>query len=334
MKNSRIFSAPQLVGLCSLLACLALAGPVFAQSPETVQSFRSKFNLILDNYEVVLQRMGSARGQTLVNDAKQSMQAVTDDQLSALFAKSGVPDLSEAADKVGNLLLLSGTVTPASPVPLTPGFPDAPPILADCNNIAHDPGFTFGALVAFEVLRTVLAAAEFVCVEVILGEDGAAACVPLAIAADAAEIPFELADFCGGEENSSLIQGSFDRLDHIHNDLDLARTAITDNINTSTSSIINNANTNTSAIITNDNTNTTSIITNDNTNTSAIITNDNTNTTSIITNGNANKDAIINELHALGCEIVRLLNTPEGQRASSILSCTGQPGFPYKWPQK
>ena len=34
-----------------------------------------------------------------------------------------------------------------------------------------------------------------------------------AIAQDVAAIPFELASFCGGEEDSGLLEGSFDRLD-------------------------------------------------------------------------------------------------------------------------
>ncbi len=296
-KKSRIFSAPQLACLGSLLACLALAAPVFAQSPETVHSFRSKYNLILDQYEVVLQRMGSAKGQKLVNDAKQSIQAVTDHQLTAVFAKSGVPDLSEAVKAVENLVSFSRKTKSAradgGPIPLSPEFPGAPPILADCNNIQHDPASTFAFLVAFQISRSVLAAAEFVCLQTVLGENGAVPCVPLAIAADIAQAVFELAHFCGGEEDSAKIEGSFDRLDHIHNDLDSARTAI-----------------------------------------SSIITNANTNTSSIINNANANTSMIVSELHALGCEIVRLLNTPEGQRASAIPACSGQPGFPYHWPAK
>ena len=69
--------------------------------------------------------------------------------------------------------------------------------------------------------------------------------IPFAIAADLAEIPFELADFCGGEEDAALIQGSYDRLEHIHNDLADASAAIL----SAQTAIINNANTNTTNII-------------------------------------------------------------------------------------
>jgi len=40
---------------------------------------------------------------------------------------------------------------------------------------------------------------------------------------------------------------------------------------------------------------------------------------------------MIAELRVVGCELDRLLNTPEGQRSSVITSCSGQPGFPYKF---
>ena len=39
-------------------------------------------------------------------------------------------------------------------------------------------------------------------------------------------------------------------------------------------------------------------------------------------------------LRQLGCDTVRLENTPEGQRESAIPVCADQPGFPYGWPQR
>ena len=176
----------------------------------------------------------------------------------------------------------------------TPAFPNAPPILSECNSIEHDSDFTFGALVANQVARAVLAAANYACLEVIVvlgeGGNGSLVCEVFAIAEAAAAIPFELADFCGGEEDSALLEGSYDRLDHIHTDLDNARTSILTSIDTHTTQIINN--------------------------------------------DNANRDILINEVRKLSCDVMRLLNTPEGQRASSNSSCMGQPQFPYNFPEK
>jgi hypothetical protein len=295
-----------------------------APSPENIQAFRSDFSLALDSYAVVMQRLGNSRGQRLAGEAKVRMDAVTDEQLAALFGRVGVPDLSE-------MLRATDTLVSRTPNrdrgPLTAGLPGAPPILSDCNNISHSSGFTLGALIAFEVARTVLAAAEFACNEVVVvlgeGGNGSAVCIPFAIAQDVAAIPFELASFCAGEEDSAVLQGTFDRLEHVHTDLESARSAIITEINANTAQIIDNVNSNTALIVNNDNSNRTQIINNDN-----------SNRTQIINNDNANRDILIGQLHALGCEIVRLLNTPDGQRASAIAACQGQPGFPYSWNKK
>ena len=148
---------------------------------------------------------------------------------------------------------------------------------------------------------------------VILGEGGntSLVCVPFAVGQDVAAIPYELADFCGGEEDSALAQGSYDRLEHIHSDLEEAR----------------------AAIIANDNSNRTLIIDNDNANRTQIINNDNSNRDLIIANDNTNRDMIMGDIRGLACDLMRLINTPEGQRASSNPSCVGQPQFPYNFPE-
>ena len=112
------------------------------------------------------------------------------------------------------------------------------------------------------------------------------------------------------------------------------RATIVTNDNTNTTNIIANDNSNKVAIITVANANTATIVNNDNTNTTTIVNNDNANKTAIITNDNANTATLVAEIRALGCEIVRLLNTPDGQRASAILACSAAPGFPYSWNKK
>jgi hypothetical protein len=194
-------------------------------------------------------------------------------------------------------------------IPKSLPFPGAPSVIDDCNNTPHDDQITYDALIAFQVTSGILAAAAWVCNEDILGENGSLACVPLAIANDIASSLFAVRSFCASLDTGALVSGSYTRLGHIHDDLSTART-----------DIINNSNTNTTAINNNISASTTSII-----NTV------NAGTTSIVNNNNANTAMIVSELRALGCEIVRLLNTPEGQRASSILACSTQPGYPYRW---
>jgi hypothetical protein len=177
------------------------------------------------------------------------------------------------------------------------------------------------------------------------GANTALVCLPLEIALTAAKIPFELASFCGGEEDSSFIEGTFDRVEHLHGDLETEAASIRSNDDSNTNTVINNDNSNTGTIMTNDNSNRVQIINNDNANTSTVINNDNANRSLIVNNDNSNRDVILAningakgeilaEIRAVACDIVRLLNTPEGRRSSEILSCQGQPGFPYNFPER
>lgn len=129
------------------------------------------------------------------------------------------------------------------------------------------------------------------------------------------------------------------------NELDFGVSTITNNDNSNRTQIINNDNTNTQTLLTKMDANTlvittaidasaTAIINNDNKNTTSIITNDNSNRTMIIDNDNTNRDLMVAEMRRIGCDVIRLLNTPEGQRQSSLSSCSGQPAFPYNFPEK
>ena len=235
MKASRAFWVP-----AAMIALVCVTSPAAAGQQGTaaadartdrLASFRADFNKMLDHYDGVFRKVGNARGLRLTASGRESLRAVSDEQLAKLFAKIRVPDLSaavQAAEKLEAVTPTRGSEAPHAPE--TPGFPGAPPILDACHNIAHSSEFTFGALVAWQVLRTVLATASFVCLEdVVVGGEGgntAAACIPFAVAQDAAAIPYELASFCGGEEDSALAQGSYDRLEHIHNDIEAARLQI------------------------------------------------------------------------------------------------------------
>ena len=234
-KTVRAFSIPAAVLALACVAWPAVAGQEGTAAADgradRFASFRPDFNRLLDRYDGVFRKVGNARGLRLTASARDALRAVSDDQLAKLFAKVRVPDLSpaiQAAEKLEALVPAPGSKAPHAPD--TPGFPGAPPILEQCDNIAHSSGFTFGALVAFQVARTALAAFEFACEEMVViageGANIAGACIPLAIAQDVVAIPFELASFCGGEEDSALAQGTYDRLEHIHNDIEAARAQI------------------------------------------------------------------------------------------------------------
>jgi hypothetical protein len=248
------------------------------------------------NYEQLYAAAGNVEGQMRARHGREAMQALSNEQLARVFSKSRIPDYSVMAST--SKFIVERYNSPGAVTEKSLPFPDQPPIVSGCNGVDYTSATRYAETIANEVAQSILAAAAWVCNEDILGENGSLACVPLAIAADITQGLIDIANFCAGEVTANQVQANFDRLGHIHDDL--------------------------SAGIA-------SIITNDNSNTTTIVNNDNKNTASIITNSNANKDAIVSELRALGCEIVRLLNTPEGRRASSILACSAQPGFPYSW---
>src|SRR5262249_10435037 len=206
--------------------------------------------------------------------------------------------------------------------------------------------------------------AKDACLEtlIVLGEGGntSLACVITDSIYIVAHAVWEAAHFCNEEFTDATVDANYERLEHIHGDLeasvtndntnkttivnndnsnktmiiaeiDAKATAISSQIDSGTTNILNKIESKGNDIINNDNTNRTQIINNANTNTSNIITNDNANKTMIINNENANLATTINELRALGCDIIRLLNTPDGQRSSNIASCQGKPGWPYSW---
>ena len=150
----------------------------------------------------------------------------------------------------------TGAATNAPVTQNSPGLPGPVPVPSGCNGVDIDANTRYDLLIAKEVANAILAAAAWVCNEDILGENGSLACVPLAIAADIANGFFDTATFCAGEVTANQVDANFNRLEHIHDDLDSGITTIVATDNANALAIITNDNTNTSTIVTNDNTNT------------------------------------------------------------------------------
>jgi hypothetical protein len=274
-----------------LLVCFAVASPAAAQQIDPVQNFRQNYDAAMANMQSVAQASGDTSAAQHAADGRNAMHGVTDAQLLKVFSQSGVPDYSIVSMATQYLASKSQTKNSASllaPVPASPGFPDADPIDSGCNGVDISSATRYTQLIAKETTNSILAAAAWVCNEDILGENGSAACVPLAIAADVANGFFDTSAWCAGEVTANQVDGNYRRLDHIHGDLENAIT-----------SIINNSNANTTTLLNNNNANTTTLFNNDNANRALIINNDNTNRTLIINNIIANANANKNELRDL-----------------------------------
>jgi hypothetical protein len=341
-----------------LATAVTAALPLTSYAANPVQSLRADYGAVLDNLEASLLQNGNARSLKLLQQSRSSMNTVSDENFARLF-EGGLPELTSS---VGELKQYSMKARAKSA-----GLPAAGGIHSACSSNPYDSDSVYASLIAAQVTSSILAAATFVCTQDILGENGSAVCIPFAIADDIAQGIFAVRSWCAGEAGGAKSDASYERLSHIHDDLADARstilntestnltailnnsntntTAINTNITTSTNSVLTAVNTSTAAIISNNTANTlainnnidakaTAIVNNANSNTSAIVNNANSNTTSIINTSNANKDAIVGELRALACELIRLMNTPEGQRASSVAQCSAAPGFPYSWNKK
>jgi len=267
------------------------------------ESYRLTMEMPVDNLAAISRRTASA--QSDLSDVTRELRALAEHAqgLRRRSARNGPPrwiSPTLGAPAGGQAHLAAGGASPQS----FAGFPDRPPIIDVCDVIPHDPASVFTFQQIWLTAEEVLALATRACDEVIvvLGEGGntSLACGPLEAFLIAAQIPYEHASFCLSEETAATVEGTYERVGHLHADLDQTRAEI---------------------------------IANDDANTAAIIANDDANTAAIIANDNANTAAIITELRALACDLIRLSNTPEGQRASSVASCSGHAGYPYNFPE-
>jgi hypothetical protein len=283
--NARYHLQPAALRGVVLLLCLAGADPLFAQDPGALQTLRGQYDALIAD----LERLAALRSDTVLEkqarEGRERMRSLTDEQLAQVYSRTRVPDLSVATMASESLVRQSESRVQARlgdlVAPLSAGFPDPVAIPAGCNGVDIAADTRYALLIVKEVTSSILAAAAFVCTQDILGTNGAAVCIPFAIAASIANGFFDTATFCAGEVTANQVDANFNRLGHIHDDLEGAITTIVNNNNANTAAILNNANANA-----------TTIVANDNANTATIITNDNTNTATIITNANANKNEL------------------------------------------
>jgi hypothetical protein len=264
-----------------LLAALTTAVPALAQDAAALSTLRDQYDALMANFE----RMAAARNETVLEsqaqEGRRAMRALTDEQLMEVYSRTRIPDLSVASMASKFLVAQADAAIGGGIAALSAGFPEPVAIPAGCNGVDIGAETRYALLITKEVANSILAAATFVCTQDILGTNGAAACIPFAIAADIANGFFNTATFCAGEVTANQIDANFNRLGHLHDDLSAGVTTV-----------VNTSNANTTAIINNDNANTTTIVANANANTTTIVANDNANTAAIITNATANKNEL------------------------------------------
>ncbi len=322
--------------LCLLvLTSLTFAGRASAQgkeaqgpnapSVEAVNSFRADYIAYLDSAAELTAAMRLKRSTALFAQAKELFEALTTEQLQVVLVripkgsfngptkrlraaadaiKSGAAPAGARAGKSDNLISPQSAGLPAAPFSSLCG--STPPLSADDF---------FALQTALLVAKGVVSGASRGCDQVVVaagfGGNPSLACLPFDIAVTAAEVALEDIRFCFDDIDGALIQGSYDRLGHIHGDIESSvsndnanATSIIAADNASRTAIIANTNTNAASIISNDNANRTAIVNNDNANAAGINANANANTASLITNSNANRTLIIANDNANTASIV------------------------------
>lgn len=256
------------LGCVVLLLCLASARPALAQDSAALQTLRAQYDAMLADFEALAAGRGNTEAAAEARKGREAMRSVSDEQLAAVYSQTRVPDLSVATMASRYMVTQAASLSRTMLLdrPQSAGFPGPVAVPGGCNGVDITADTRYALLITKEVTNAILAAAAFVCTQDILGTNGAAVCIPFAIAAAIANGFFDTATFCAGEVTANQVDANFNRLDHLHGDLSSAITTIVNNGNANTTAIINNNNANTTAIVANDNTNTATIITDANAN--------------------------------------------------------------------
>jgi hypothetical protein len=286
-----------IIALLFTLLCARGLQAQRADSAFDVEQFRGDLLQTVEAYQDLAKMTHGAQNRVLIENARKRIESASDEDLAALH-----PRASELATVRATAQELRARITrkqaqarlgnnTASVLAGGEDLPSAP--YSFCGSSRNDSVVMAASAAALFTAETVREEASRACDEtiVILGEGGNGSLVCLITDAIyiVAKATNEALSFCDGDIDSAEIEGSYDRLGHIHDNLE---TSIA-NDNTNTSTINGNVDSKAAAVIANDNANRNLINTNTNTRAAEIIANDNANRAAIIANDNANRDAII-----------------------------------------
>jgi hypothetical protein len=199
---------------------------------------------IREDWQAVADAVASTGNITAAMQIEDAINAVPDDELERIYGGVDVTQLIEDFTASGNALRALDEATGRTPstraiVAASAGFPDAVyPTTPLCNGSTRsDSNVGAAALLGIQTARIALDSAKVIwsglsraCDEtlVVLGEGGntSLACIPADIALFAAELgvgvaedAFGVISFCDGAVDAAEIEGSYDRLEHLHTDI-------------------------------------------------------------------------------------------------------------------
>jgi hypothetical protein len=202
------------------LVSVWLVPPANAEAAGQATSIRADLDTILWQDQSIDAVMGKAAAEALV-DARQKLAGMSDEQLELLAPHAAsIAALRDKTSLLARTVLSVAETAKAARQARSAGFPDAEYYTDSmCTAVRND---TTAMKVAWNTLwaaETVLDAMEYVCLEDIVGFNGALACVGLAVAVGVASQVVENFEFCDDDVDSAEIGGSYQRLGHLHGDL-------------------------------------------------------------------------------------------------------------------
>jgi hypothetical protein len=183
------------------------------------------------NYYEIARLLNSDKSQRIAAEAMDKIAQLPEEQIS-VFAAAGskVSDWLAATQTLRDRLTATAAAESARVKeaigPASPGFPSAT-YSTVCGSTRSDTDTLFGFKVAYQAARVVWDAAGRGCnqvvVAVFLGEGGGGntslACIVADVIFRVAESVLEDFQFCDDSIDSAEVNGTYTRVDHIHNDL-------------------------------------------------------------------------------------------------------------------
>ncbi len=193
----------------------------------------------------------------------------------------------------------------------SPGLPDAP-YSSLCGSARAGTGLAYGALLAAIVTEAAREGASRGCDQVAVaagfGGNAALVCLILDVLWAGAKGFREGIVFCDSDIDGAEIKGVYDRVAHLHGDMETSFSGINE--------LITKVDTLDDKVDTLD------------TKVDALADH-----VSVI-DGKIDALALaVDELRTMNCELIRLMHVPQGQRTSGVKACSDQPGYPYAFPE-
>ena len=281
------------------------AQPVAAQATVDGVQLRNDLLESVQMYAAVAQARGRGRLHGLLGLVLRQLEGLPQ-QTYDFLAGEGVDGshLKAAVALLQDAVMSSPQPGNVPGLPESPGLPSAPYSNA-CGDTRPDTDSVFAAQVAFQAARLVWSAASRACEQVTVvagvGGNGSLGCIAADATLFAAESVLDDLKFCGDDVDSAEIKGAYDRLGHVHGDIEAVDTKVVvidgkvDVLDGKVDVIDGKVD---------------------------------------AVNGKLDDLAdAVETLRVQNCEIIRLLCTSPFFRASSLPSCTDHPGFPYVFPE-